>query len=223
MSLCEDWVTTIIVEANKTHTGWDKPLYFEQHKDEFKRFNIMYLVVDDMPLNATAREREKHQRNKITEAVRFFEPKPDDFVIISDVDEIPRAKQVNKFKPDMVFSALLMNKYAYHLNCLESEQSWDRARIMTAKALHSATPEDLRNCGYDLTIHQAGWHFSWCEDPLRKLQSFSHTELDNAENIERLNNRENFWNDDKLKMVDIDLSYPEYLVKNIDKFKRLIK
>ena len=50
MSLCNDWVTTIIVEANKTHTGWEKPLYFEEHKKYFEKHkNIMYFVVDDMP------------------------------------------------------------------------------------------------------------------------------------------------------------------------------
>lgn len=222
--LCNDFVTTIIVEANKTHTGWDKPLYFEEQKEYFKNYkNIMYFVVDDMPKNGPPREREAHQRNAIMKALKFNEPKYDDVIIIADVDEIPRAKQINKFKPDMEFAALIMDKYAYFLNCLESEQSWDRARVMTWEYLKNKEPEVVRNSGYNLSIHQAGWHYSWVIDPLRKLESFSHTELDTPENIERVQRKENIWNDDKFKIIDINLSHPEYLVKNIDKFKHLIK
>lgn len=222
MSLCNDWVTTIIVEANKTHTGWEKPLYFEEHKKYFEKHkNIMYFVVDDMP-NGIPREREAHQRNAIMKALNFNCPKDDDIVIIADVDEIPRAKQVNKFLSSMEFSALIMDKYAYFLNCLESEQSWDRARICTFKYLRNKTPEEVRNSGYDFSINDAGFHWSWVIDPLRKLESFSHTELNTQENIERIERKENVWNDDKFKMIDINLSHPEYLFKNQDKFAHLI-
>lgn len=219
--LCNDFVTTIIVEANKTHTGWDKPLYFEGHKNEFKRFNIFYLVVDDMP-DGTPREREAHQRNAIRRALDFNEPKITDTVIISDVDEIPRARQINLFLKNPVFAALIQDKYAYYLNCIESEQSWDRARIMPAQYLTDKQPEEVRNSGYDFSIHHAGWHYSWVIDPLRKLESFSHTELDTPENIERVHRKENIWNDDKFKIIDINLSHAEYLFKNQDKFSHLI-
>jgi hypothetical protein len=220
--LCNDFVTTIIVEANKTHTGWDKPLYFEQHKTDFKRFNIMYYVVEDMP-DGTPREREAHQRNAIKKALQFNNATYSDVVIIADVDEIPRAKQVDKFRQDMEFAALIQDKYAYYLNCLESEQSWDRARIMTWGYLKNKIPEEVRNSGYDFSIHDAGWHYSWAIEPLRKLESFSHVELNTPFNVEGVTNKENIWNDDKFKIIDINLSHPEYLVKNIDKFKHLIK
>lgn len=220
--LCDDWVTTIIVESNKTHTGWEKPLYFERYKKEFERFNIMYFVVDDMPDNVTARQREEHQRNAIMKALKFNEPKPEDIVIIADVDEIPRAREVNRFRADMDFASLLQDKYAYYLNCLESEQSWDRARIMTWRYLADKTPEEVRNSGYFFSIHQAGWHWSWVQDPLRKLESFSHQELNTPENIERVQRKENIWNDDKFKIIDINLSHPEYLFKNQGKFAHLI-
>lgn len=221
--LFNDWVTTIIVESNKTHTGWDKPLYFEQHAKEFYKFNIMYYVVDDMPDNVTARQREAHQRNAMMKALKFNEPKDDDIIIISDVDEIPRARTINLFKPQMEFAALIMDKYALYLNCLESEQSWDRSRICTWIYLKDKTPEEVRNSGYDFSAHHAGWHYSWVEDPLRKLQSFSHQELNTPQNIERLERKENIWNDDKLTMIDINLSHPEYLYKNKERYKSLIK
>lgn len=221
--LFSDWVTTIIVESNKTHTGFDKPLYFEQHAKEFYKFNIMYYVVDDMPDNVTARERETHQRNAMMKALKFNEPKDDDIILISDVDEIPRAKAVNMFKPDMEFASLSMEKYAYYLNCIEDGAEWDRCRIMSWKYLKNKLPENVRNSGFDIVILKGGWHYSWCIDPLRKLESFSHTELDTPENIERVQRGENIWSDNKLKIIDINLSHAEYLFKNQERFKHLIK
>jgi len=220
--LCDDWVTTVLVEANKTHTGWDKPLYFEQHKDEFKNFNIFYFVVEFPELSATPREREAYQRNQIKRALEFLEPQPHDTVIVSDVDEVPRARQIKLFKHQIKFAALMMDKYAYWLNNLEEFQIWQRAKIMSWDYLKNKEVEKVRNSGYDFCISHAGWHWSWCEDPIRKLQSFSHTELDTPENIERVERKENVWNDAKFKRIDIDLSHPEYLYKNQERFKSLI-
>jgi beta-1,4-mannosyl-glycoprotein beta-1,4-N-acetylglucosaminyltransferase len=220
--LCNDWVTVIVVEANKTHTGWDKPLYFERDKHYFEKYkNLMYYLVEDMP-NGTPREREAHQRNAIMKALRFNEPKDDDIVIIADVDEIPRAKAVNMFKPDMEFASLSMEKYAYFLNCIEDGAEWDRCRIMSWGYLKNKKPEDVRNSGFDIVILKGGWHYSWCIDPLRKLESFSHVELDTPPNIERVQKKENIWSDNQLKMIDINLSHAEYLFKNQDKFAHLI-
>ena len=219
--LCDDWVHTVIVEANKTHTGKDKPLYFEQHKDEFKNFNIMYYVVDNLP-DGTPREREGFHRNQLKRALEFLEPQPHDTIIISDVDEVPRARQVKLFKHHIQFAALIQDKYAYYLNNIESDQSWDRARIMSWDYLKNKEVDKVRNSGYDFSIHHAGWHWSWCEDPIRKLHSFFHTELDTPENIERVEKKENVWNDETFMKIKINLSHPEYLYKNQEKFKSLI-
>ena len=225
MCLCEDFVTPIIVEANVTHTGKPKELYFEKQKERFKRFkNITYYVVDNMPVGESPREMEKHQRNAIMEMLRFLSPNQIDPIIISDVDEIPRAKSINLFmKSNLNFAALIQDKYGYYLNWLESEQSWDRIRIMKYKYLEDKTPEEVRNSGYDFSIHHAGWHFSWLHNGAEeKLKSFSHQELNTIENLERISNKENIWNDDKFKRVDVDLSFPEYLYKNQNKFKHII-
>lgn len=227
LSLCDDWVTHVIIESSKTFSGWEKPLYFQSEAEYFKRYkNITYMVVDDPPLNCDAWTRERHQRNQMITFLKFLQPKEDDNIIIADVDEVPRAKQVNLFKSNMNFAALILDKYAYYLNYLESEQSWDRARIMSWNYLKSRTPEEVRNSGYDLSIHHAGWHWGWLGGPdkaVQKLESFSHQELHTPINVERVQAQENIWSGVELKEVSIDLSYPEYLVKNIDQFKHLIK
>lgn len=223
--LCDDWVTTIIIEANKTHTGLDKPLYFEQHKDEFKMFNIMYLAATDMPDNCTAKEREIYQRNKIKDVLEFLSPKEDDIVIISDVDEVPRARQIKLFKPDIYFAALIMDKYNYYVNLLEGYQIWNRGKIMSWRYLKDKQPNDVRDSGYDFALLHAGFHFSWlggADKAVEKLKSFSHTELDTPENEEKVRKAENIWDDTKFKKVEVDLSFPEYLYRNQEKYKHLI-
>lgn len=223
MSLCNDWGQFIVVEANKTHTGWGKPLYFEEQKEYFKKYkNIMYYVVEDMP-DGTPKEREAHQRNAIMKALKFHEPKDDDIVIIADVDEIPRAKAVNMFKSDMEFASLSMEKYAYYLNWVEKGEAWDRCRIMSWRYLKNKMPEDVRNSGFDIVILKGGWHYSWVIDPVRKLQSFSHTEFETQENVEKIGKNIIFWSDNPGEQIEINLSHAEYLFKNQEKFKHLIK
>lgn len=234
LALCKQPVTHILVESNKTFTGIEKPLYFEEVKDQYKSVNIFHLIVDDMP-EGDAWAREVHQRNRIMTALHLFSPNPTDTIIISDVDEVVRAKMVDLFKPEFNFAALILDKYSYYLNCLEGDQAWDRARIMTWEYLKDKTPEEVRNIGYDITIRKAGWHWSWLggvNEIKRKLNSFSHTEVNtpglNDEQVllKKLETGQSLWTndpDDKWKFVEIDLSHPEYLYKNIDKFKHLIK
>lgn len=236
LSLCNDWVTHVVVESNKTFSGLDKPLYFEENKTQFSQYkNIMHLVVNDMPEDCDTWTREKFQRNKIMLALNFLDPKDDDKIIISDVDEVPRAKQVNKFKTEIEFAALVMDKYSYFLNCFEGKQTWNRARIMSWKYLKDKSPEEVRNSGYDFALLDAGWHWSWMggvEEMIRKVNSFSHQEYNTPEFKDektlasKMETGQCLWNDndwDKWKFVDIDLSYPEYIFKNQDKFKNLIK
>ena len=214
-------VTTIAICSSQTHSGYDKPNYYDDFNC-FPYFNIFGLCLDKLD-GENPREREAYQRNKIKNVLNIIGAKDEDIVIISDVDEIPRARQINLFKPDMKFACLMQEKYAYYLNNIEDGVWWDRARIMTGEYLKDKQPEEVRNSGYDFIITNGGWHYSWVCDPLRKLKSFSHTELDTPENIEKLERKENIWDNNKFKVIDIDLSHPEYLYRNQDKFKHLIK
>lgn len=219
--LCDDWVTTVIIEADKTHTGLNKPYYFEEYKAEYSRFNLMYLKIV-IPEGLSPKDAEIYQRNEIKTALKFLSPNGSDKVIVSDVDEVPRARTVNIFNAGMDFAALIFDKYGYYLNWLESEQSWDRARIMSYSYLKDKLPNDVRDSGYDISLHHAGWHWSWAIDPVKKLESFSHTELNTIQNLEKVSNKENIWSENKFQKIDINLSHPEYLYKNQDKFSHLI-
>ena len=77
-----------------------------------------------------------------------------------------------------------------------------------------------------------GWHFTYLMSPLEiieKIKSMAHTEL-NKEKFRDISSIKNkiknledpFERNLRLKKVDIDNTYPEYIRKNIQKFKNWI-
>lgn len=89
----------VIVEATLTHTGKPKPLYFDENRGRYNRFSrkIIHVVVDDLPSEPSDHwGREISQRQAIMRGLELA--RPDDRIITSDCDEIP--------KPDMLRRAL---------------------------------------------------------------------------------------------------------------------
>ena len=93
----------VIVEANETHTHQPKPLHFQENRARFSAFHdkIIYVVVDDMPASPSAWVMERFQRNAIARGLK--DCRPDDFVLVSDIDEIPRASVVKKLAQEIPF------------------------------------------------------------------------------------------------------------------------
>ena len=228
--LSEMDATHIAVEGSVTFTNKPKP-YFHQERERFAHF-----WVDDMPDGNNPWEREKFQRNKILELLKFMCAGDDDLVIISDADEVPNIQAVRAYRPEMGIAALVQNKYGYWLNCEEGHQSWARAKIMTYAILKQSTPDVIRNAGQDTLIHNGGWHWSYLggvDAIMKKLDSFSHQEV----NTPTLNNREvlehklatgqSLWSnkdDDLWRFVPIDASFPRYVQEHQhDSLKHLIK
>lgn len=81
----------VIVEADRTHVNKPKPFYFWERQNEFKDFfpkirhlpvemNVSYVGTGDWSI-------ENAQRNAIIYGLK--DAAPDDFIFISDIDEIP--------------------------------------------------------------------------------------------------------------------------------------
>lgn len=110
----------VLVESTKTFRGKKKPLYFQKNKDKFSSYNIIHIIVDDMPyLKENPWELERFQRNAILKAFNLCGN--EDILIISDVDEIPSANKVkqacdllNKNKNKMIYFE--QAHYVYFLN-----------------------------------------------------------------------------------------------------------
>lgn len=82
-------------------------------------------------------------------------------------------------------------------------------------------------------ISDGGWHFSYLggvERILKKLEAFAHTEYnkeiykDPKKIEEAINNGDDiFGRGFKYKYVSVDSSYPDFILKNIDQYRHLIK
>jgi beta-1,4-mannosyl-glycoprotein beta-1,4-N-acetylglucosaminyltransferase len=197
--------TFVIAEATYTHTGRPKPLNFNPAR--FAKFadKIVYLVVDDHPLQVGhALTNEIHQRNALMRGLTAAAP--DDRVIVSDVDEIPKPEAIMRYRPWYLYGTFFQKFYAYFLNNLgvkthdpRQPRWWIRSKITTVAHLKNffGTPQNLRiykkQPGLSGLLHQihrkvrhqrlydGGWHFSWVMTPeqmIQKIESYSHTEHD---------------------------------------------
>ena len=100
----------VIVESTRTHTGDIKPLYFKESENHFSQFSdkIIHIVFDNPPEGkqyADHWKRERQQRNAIARGL--VNCKPNDIILISDVDEIPSRESIINFKDKVPFEESL--------------------------------------------------------------------------------------------------------------------
>jgi beta-1,4-mannosyl-glycoprotein beta-1,4-N-acetylglucosaminyltransferase len=109
----------IVCEATKTHSGETKELIFD-----FKRFHkfrdkIKYIVVDDMPDNKS-KIFDKYplynfQIDKLINGIK--EAEDEDFIMISDEDEIPNPNVIKDYNyENFKYAIFLQNLYYYKFN-----------------------------------------------------------------------------------------------------------
>jgi beta-1,4-mannosyl-glycoprotein beta-1,4-N-acetylglucosaminyltransferase len=93
----------VLVEATKTHSNRSKPLYYQENRARFGEFHhqIIHIIVDDLPDANNPWVLENYQRNCIARGLSHC--RPDDLVLVSDLDEIPRATTVAKVSREMRF------------------------------------------------------------------------------------------------------------------------
>ena len=238
----------VVVESTTDHQGNEKKLNFDIKK--FKKFEkkIIYIVVEDT-LDSVKKAHigqnslvERHQRNSILRGLKNSQD--NDLIIISDVDEIPDLNKLNFFDKKKKYAVFLQKKFDYKLNLLnETEGDWHGSKICLKKNFKS--PQWLRNLKFKKypfwridkvrnlqIIKDGGWHFAYLQSPeniSKKIKSFAHGEFnkDNISNEENIKMKiekgiDIFSRGYNLKKVEIDKSFPTYIVKNVGKLKKWI-
>ena len=237
----------VIVESTVNHQGQTRKLHFDKNK--YKKFQnkIVYIEVDDTPDNIkkphTGGESlvEQHQRNSIMKGLN--KSQDNDLIILSDVDEIPDLNKLKVFDKDK-YAVFSQKMFMYKLNLLNlNENNWHGSKICLKKNLKS--PQWLRNLKFKKypfwridkqknlqIIDNGGWHFAYLQDVKnisKKIKSFAHGEFNKAEivsekNIElKINQGEDVLGRGyKIKKIEIDSSYPKYIINNKDKLKNWI-
>jgi len=192
------------------------------------------------PINRRANsvKRIAYQRNKLIEGLS--EANDDDFIFYNDNDEIPNFAnfdfEANKNKIVMFKQKL----FYYKFNLLSiSEPDWYGSRICVKK--HLISPQWMRNKKIKRSflkkffginkiqiIENGGWHFSYVKEPkgiVKKIESFAHTEFNKQEfkNLseikEKIEKGKDLFNRNlKYEKVELDDSFPEYLLNNKSKF-----
>ena len=242
MNILDEYVDYFVIsESNKTHQGKDKKINFNLNNFPKFKDKIIFVVAEyDQVINFqkhTGGESpiEQHQRNSLIEGIK--KASQDDLIILSDSDEIPDLTKLSKIKKNKKFIVFSQKMFMYKLNLQNlSESNWMGSRITKKKYLKSM--QEFRNLKfknypfwrvdkYDQQIIYGGWHFSYLQTPeqiLKKVKSFSHGEFNkenfNEKHIEEkiLNNEDIFGRGNKLKKINLDHSYPDYIIKNKDKF-----
>tara|TARA_B100001123_G_scaffold419029_1_gene523699 strand:- start:78 stop:887 length:810 start_codon:yes stop_codon:yes gene_type:complete len=238
----------VIVESTINHQGLEKKLNFNRNK--FKKFDkkIIYIVVDDTPKHLIKSHIggeslvEQHQRNSLMRGLKNSHD--NDLVILSDVDEIPDLNKIGLFENKNKYAVFSQKMYGYKINLLnETESNWHGSKICLKKDFKS--PQWLRNLKFKKypfwridkprnlqIIQNGGWHFAYLQSPKKiseKIKSFAHGEYNkihftDEKNIEeKISKGEDIF-DRKInyKKVEIDNSFPKYIIQNKEKFKQWI-
>ena len=245
-TLCDKVDKFIIVEATKNHAGEDKELNFKiENFSKFKK-KINYIVIDDLPKNVKSPKkgwheshaRDQFQRNAIERGYRNYND--NDLIMISDIDEIPNPKKLEDFNVKNKYACFLQKNFQSKLNLLNvSEGDWPGTKICQKKYLKS--PQWLREIKIKKKpfwkifnrkiqiINNGGWHFSFLKNPKsikNKITSYSHQEYNTKEftNIDLIKKKislgEDLFNRKiDYKKVNIDETFPEYIIKNREMFK----
>ena len=200
----------VIVESKFTHKGDPRELRFNHKKFERFKDKIIYLVYEEKPseikkifnedskqdkdgkyiLNAA--QRENGQRNYIKEGLKNAEE--NDFILISDVDEIPNLSELNFKKIKKKIILFKQNMFYYKFNLRLPNLIWTGTKGCKKKDL--INPQWLRNIKdrkYSFfrldtffsnskytsiqIIIDGGWHFSNIKTPKEiehKLRSYLH-------------------------------------------------
>lgn len=249
----------VLVEMNKTHTGQENPLYFEQNKERFVGFidKIIHVKVTEAPeLDGAQQDKygnkwllENFQRDKIMSGL--VGALPDDIIIVSDLDELPNPDTIREYKEQKANGIwVLEQKLMYYFlnNICATSPIWkngsrmgryadllDPKQDLKAKEFYQFSrkgmPTYFRFCSGKY-VKDAGWHFSFLgglEAIMKKRQAIVEQQFNTEENMtyEYLKNtiesgKDIYGRKHMYIAVDVDNSFPKYILDNQDKYEHLI-
>lgn len=233
----------VIVECGQTFQGGSKLFNFEMNKSRFKQFlhKIIYVTLPSFPVSITGSghkfmdpwEYEYQAREAIQIALRRNHP--DDWILISDVDEIPDMRKWDG-KSEGLFECY---QHYYYLNYRDPKYVMAAPVIVKMSTVHRiGSIQTLRRTRGDFLPripYPSGWHYS-CMGPAeaisQKLKEFSHAEYNTAywTSVDRIQQCMETGRDllerdwlHKYEKVPVDLTFPPCVYGNPEKYAHLIK
>lgn len=230
----------VLVESNKTFSGVDKPLYYEQNEERFSKFKdkIIHYTVDDCPTSfedsncdqetlQLASTSDNVTREHICWLVEFYQKEciqkallglaDDDICIISDVDEIWNPK-MNLQMGDDIYKPKIEFCYVDYLN-VRTDENWTmftgpiitKYKNIKGECLnHLRTLRKMSNRYH--YIEHGGWHFNALGGSDKKIADFQHP----VYHKDYMDKRKPGY---RISQSDL----PQYLLDNKEKYKNLFK
>lgn len=179
----------VICESSVTHTGEDKPFYFEENKALFEKFlpKIIHLKVFDTPndfvnlppssdsevlriYSFIDETRCFNRQNEVEYGRDFFQKESvrrglldcddDDIILFSDCDEIPNPTILENLSCNPgEIISLEQKMYLYYLNVLK-QTDWLGTRIVKYGDVKKMSLNDIRAKKHRV-LANGGWHFSY--------------------------------------------------------------
>jgi len=225
----------VIVEAKQTFSGVAKEASYEKNKKLFAQYSdkIIHILVDlpykqpNIDFAAEEQWKNEHfQRNAIQQGLDQIVLEPNDYIIISDADEIPDPRSLSKikeFEPDFDAVRLEQDYYYYNLSSKFVDRWYYSVMLKYSFYLTSKmTPQECRHAPKFDIFNKGGWHLSYFGDVSfiqKKIKSFSHQQYNTepyntSENIkECIKNTSDLFNRDAKfhSMVKVPLNENDYL------------
>ena len=239
LNILNDYVDKfIITEGDMTFSGLPKESHFLNNKEGFAKWEDKIILNQiNIPECESPWHREIYSRNAMVNLDIFND---DDLIIMSDGDEIPNPEileQASEWVSDDTHFTFEQSCYAYWMNNLYSDK-WFGTRAATYKYVNNTTVDDIREGTEDESkitgsvITNGGRHFTYLgnEDHIRqKINSFCDRHFDVPEVTENISKNLEDGNDVlnrthiSYRRVDLDDSFPQYIIDNQEKYSHLIK
>lgn len=161
----------ILVESHQTFMGDSKPLYYQENKDRFEKWNdkIIHIVAPNMEIEKTPHERHWLCYELIEEEL-LRRGNIEDVAYCSDLDEIWKPQQVD----DDIHSLGQFN-YSYYLN-LRSSEDWVGTLVSKIKNIFIGYNKEYRTVKPNI-LKEQGWHFTnigGVEQIIKKVAAYDH-------------------------------------------------
>ena len=225
----------VIVESDHDHRGNPKTEMLNNRIHQYTwAWEKMVIVTSGLPDQYESPwDLERYQRSVgVIQAMDILEPGPDDFFLMSDVDEIFRAEAVKEMANAGGIYTVHMPMYYYYFNLFVHD--WYHPKAFSFKHIYDPNVMRLDDPSKMGLVRNGGWHFSYLGNAKKiqkKLKSFAHSEYDSPEytDLDRIqqaidSGRDLFgrFGDSEFQKMEIDDSWPRYIVENKEKFKKYI-
>ena len=235
----------VIAEANKSHSGKPKEYILLDNWDRYKPYadKIRRIQVDDFPETPDSWVREKFQRWALQRGLE--DKKPEDLIITSDLDELPRAEMIQMIQQDGNDYAryiLGIPMFQYKINYMKWTERSRQFNIIVTRGRVYTNPQQEREYTFPwipdpediVYIDHGGWHFTYFGDDahaITKIQNFAHTETDTPDMIARHNiewmvtnkyGHHGINQQERFEIVQVDDYFPKCITDNLDKWSHRI-